>query len=128
MNDFDDFRRRVRQTDDYTKHRRAFLAALIFAFFGIVGGGAAFGPVKAILALGIGGAGASSIACGLYAIRGGKSGITSATAGSESRYWSNAELEQMSHREREHHAQLTGFHSIVIGLFLLGVAVTAATQ
>src|SRR5690606_35578611 len=69
MNDFDDFRRRVRQTDDYTKHRRAFLAALIFAFFGIVGGGAAFGPVKAILALGIGGAGASSIACGLYAIR-----------------------------------------------------------
>lgn len=128
MNDFDDFRRRVRQTDDYTKHRRAFVGALILAFLGIVGGGVAFGSFVAGIATGTAGAGASLIACGFYAIRGGRSDITSVTIGSQSRYWSNAELKRMSHRERAHHANLTGFLLIVFGLFLLGMAFTAVAE
>jgi len=128
MNDIDDFRRRVRQTDDYTKHRRAFVAALILGFLGIVVGGAAFGTFKAGIALGVGGAGASLLACGLYAIRGGKSDITSVTVGSKSRYWSNAELDRMSRRERAHHANLTGFLLIVLGLWFLGMAFTAVAH
>lgn len=128
MNDFDDFRRRVRQTDDYTKHRRAFVSALIFAFLGIVGGGAAFGSFVAGIATGMAGAGASLIACGLYAIRGGRSDITSVTIGSQSRYWSNVELDRMSHRERVRHANLTGFFLIVMGLLLLGMAFTTVAD
>jgi hypothetical protein len=64
VNDVESFKRRLRRTDDDTKHQGVSIAAVVFALFGTFSGH---------VSLGVGAAGICLIAGAVYTLRAGKS-------------------------------------------------------